>query len=137
MLATSTSYHHGDLRRALVEAAAGLLEDKGHEALSLREAARLAGVSHNAPYRHFADRDALLNAVAANGFNELGARMAEARGSLGFRGVGEAYVAFALAHPRLFHLMFAGQKKDGPLDPELAAAMNASLKPLSSAFEGQ
>lgn len=135
MLAVSTPYHHGDLRRALVEAAMVQLEEQGHEALSLREAARRAGVSHNAPYRHFTDRDALLQAISAQGFNELAAKMAEARTALGFRGVGEAYVAFALARPRLFQLMFSGQK-GAPATPELVEAMNAALKPLSSAFEG-
>ena len=132
----ATPYHHGDLRRALVEAAAGLLEEGGHEALSLREAARRAGVSHNAPYRHFADRDALLRAVAAGGLNQLAASMAEARAAGGFRGVGEAYVAFALARPRLFRLMFARQSEADRDDPDLAAAMQAALQPLSVTFEG-
>lgn len=131
----SAPYHHGDLRRALIEAASGMLEEGGHEALSLREAARRAGVSHNAPYRHFADRDALLRAIAARGLNELAASMAEARGTGGFRGVGEAYVAFALARPRLFRLMFARQSAADRDDPELAAAMQAALKPLSIGFE--
>jgi AcrR family transcriptional regulator len=136
MLAMSTSsYHHGDLRRALVEAAAGLMEEKGHEALSLREAARQAGVSHNAPYRHFADREALLDAVAAKGFQELAEAMVAARAREGFRGVGEAYVAFALAHPRLFQLMYSGPKGREPSD-ELADAMKLSEAPLKAAFEG-
>lgn len=75
--------------------------------MSLREAARRAGVSHAAPYRHFADRDALLAAVAAQGFARLGEAMREAapRGSLA---LGEAYVKFALEHPSLYQLMFGG-----------------------------
>jgi AcrR family transcriptional regulator len=132
---STSAYHHGDLRRALVEAAVGLLEEKGHESLSLREAARRAGVSHNAPYRHFADREALLRAVAARGFNELAGRMADARAKEGFRGVGEAYVAFALGHPKLFGLMYGRQMPADP-DPELKEAMRAAEAPLRSAFEG-
>ena len=64
---TMTTYHHGDLRAALLQAAGEILEKEGLEALSLREAARRAGVSHNAPYRHFPDRDSLLAALVAQG----------------------------------------------------------------------
>ncbi|MEM8933179.1 MAG: TetR/AcrR family transcriptional regulator, partial [Acidobacteriota bacterium] len=69
------SYHHGDLRAALVDAAARLLEDDGATALSLRSVAREAGVSHTAPYRHFRDKHELLEAVAASGFRALEARL--------------------------------------------------------------
>lgn len=75
--------------------------------MSLREAARLAGVSHNAPYRHFPDRDALLAALAAEGFRLLGHALEEA-GISGPQARGEAYVRFALEHPRRFRLMFGG-----------------------------
>jgi AcrR family transcriptional regulator len=100
-----STYHHGDLRRALLAAAVDILETEGAEALSLREAARRAGVSHNAPYRHFADRDALLAGVAADGYRLLG----EALTSRNERDMGEAYVGFALAHPQRFRLMFGGR----------------------------
>jgi AcrR family transcriptional regulator len=83
------------------------MEDQGVEYLSLREAARLAGVSHNAPYRHFTDRDALLAALAAEGFRLLASALEEA-GKSGPRARGEAYVRFALEHPRRFRLMFGG-----------------------------
>lgn len=102
-MATST-YHHGDLPGALLRAAGRTLEQRGAAALSLRDTARRAGVSHNAPYRHFADREALLAALAADGFRMLGGALAAASG----RGIGEAYVRFALEHPQLFRLMFAG-----------------------------
>ncbi len=69
-----TAYHHGDLRRSLIAAAQELLRSGGAEAVTLREAARLAGVSHNAPYRHFASRDALLAALAAEGSGRSAAR---------------------------------------------------------------
>ncbi|MEJ2173944.1 MAG: helix-turn-helix domain containing protein, partial [bacterium] len=66
------AYHHGDLRFEILRAAGEILEEQGVAGLSLREAARRAGVSHNAPYRHFADRDVLLAALAAEGFAQLG-----------------------------------------------------------------
>src|SRR5262245_4715846 len=101
------AYHHGDLRAALLQAGGNLLEKEGLDALSLREVARRAGVSHNAPYRHFPDRDRLLAALAEEGFAELGRTLAEA-GKRGPRERGEAYVGFALAHPQRFRLMFGG-----------------------------
>lgn len=103
------SYHHGDLRAALIRAAGKMLEKDGVEALKLREVARRAGVSHNAPYRHFAEREALLAALAAEGFEWLGAAQRKAAGAGGLRAMGEAYVHFALAHPQRFRLMFGGQ----------------------------
>src|SRR5690349_3579164 len=99
-----STYHHGDLRPALLKAAGRVLEKEGPAALSLRELARRAGVSHNAPYRHFADREALLAALAADGFRMLG----EVLGVASSRHRGEAYVRFALEHPQLFRLMFGG-----------------------------
>ncbi len=110
MLSVSTSkraqsYHHGDLRPALLAAAADLLADGGVTTISLREVARRAGVSHNAPYRHFADRDSLLAALAEEGFAELGRRMDGAVG--GLAALGQCYVHFALEQPGRFALMFA------------------------------
>jgi AcrR family transcriptional regulator len=99
-----STYHHGELRPALLRAAARVLEKEGPAALSLRELARRAGVSHNAPYRHFSDREALLAALAADGFRTLGEALGQASG----RAMGEAYVRFALEHPQLFRLMFGG-----------------------------
>jgi AcrR family transcriptional regulator len=100
-------YHHGDLRAAILRAAGELLEKQGLEALSLRAAARRARVSHAAPYRHFASRDALLVALAADGFRRFGEALAEAERTGGLRARGEAYVRFALAHPQHFRLMFS------------------------------
>lgn len=90
----------------MLAAAGQLLEKKGIEALSLREAARRAGVSHAAPYRHFRDREALLAALAAEGFRMFRERLETAERSGGLRARGEAYIAFALAHPQRFRLMF-------------------------------
>jgi AcrR family transcriptional regulator len=119
-----TTYHHGDLRTAVLAAAWELVQTRGVAGLSVREAARRAGVSHNAPYRHFPDRDALLDALVAEGFEELGSALADRTG----RDLGEAYVAFALEHPERFRLMFsrAGVNADllarfGSLFPNLGA----------------
>ena len=105
------AYHHGDLRRALIEAARAILEKEGVAALSLRAAARGAGVSQAAPYHHFTDKEALVGAVAAEGFAELDRAMraamagaADAEAQLNASGV--AYVAFAVANPALFRIMF-------------------------------
>ena len=102
-------YHHGNLQAALVRTAGEMLEKEGVEALKLREVARRAGVSHNAPYRHFTQREGLLAALAAEGFEWLGAAQRKAAQAGGLRGMGEAYVSFALAHPQRFRLMFGGQ----------------------------
>jgi AcrR family transcriptional regulator len=104
-------YHHGDLRQALLEASLTLIAEEGFGALSLREVARRAGVTHAAPYRHFADKEALLAAVAEQGFLTMTARM-KARmagettpeGRLGACGV--AYVLFAMEHASHFRVMF-------------------------------
>lgn len=112
------TYHHGDLRQALLSAAVELLRTGGPEALTLRAVARAAGVSHTAPYRHFRDRSALVAAVAADGFERLGVAIsaAVARGRPGVdafeRGL-TAYVAFAHAHPAEYRVMFG---------PEVVAA---------------
>lgn len=104
------AYHHGDLRAALVSAALALLEDGGEAALSLRAAARTCGVSAMAPYRHFPDKDALLEAVADRGFEALAESLAAADSQAGgfeaLAAQGAAYVAFACARPALFRLMF-------------------------------
>jgi AcrR family transcriptional regulator len=100
-----STYHHGDLPSTLLQAAGEILEKEGVGALSLREVARRAGVSHNAPYRHFSDREALLAGLATEGFAELGRELARHAGADG----GVAYVRFALAHPQRFRLMFGGQ----------------------------
>lgn len=122
-----TTYHHGDLRAALLDAAGRLLESEGPAALSLREAARRTGVSHNAPYRHFRDRDALLAALAAEGFDLLRAEL-EKRPE-GDKGLG--YVEFALTHPQRFRLMCGGLQDR----QELRAAAREIHARLEQVFE--
>ncbi|WP_407522317.1 TetR/AcrR family transcriptional regulator [Methylobacterium oryzisoli] len=106
------AYHHGDLRRSLLAAARALLDRGGPDAVTLREAARAAGVSHNAPYRHFPSRDALLAAVATEGFLALRARLAAAREAAPPAGrlvaIGRAYLGFAAQERAAFRLMFGG-----------------------------
>lgn len=101
-----TTYHHGSLRGAILEAAARMIEKDGVEGLSIREAARRAGVSHNAPYRHFPDRDALLAALAADGM----AKLLKELGSRSGRELAGSYVRFALSRPQLFRVMFSGRR---------------------------
>lgn len=122
------SYHHGDLRRALVDAAVELVETKGAEAFSLREAAREVGVSANATYRHFPDKRALLGAVARVGLDRLSDSMrrsqSRAARSSGppsiarFKATGRAYVAFAGEHPELFRLIFGPPEQRELAPPE-------------------
>lgn len=108
---TKTAYHHGALAHALVAAALARVEESGVEAVSMRELAQSLDVSHAAPYRHFADRDALLAAVAARGFEDLVAAYEVALGGPGdgrqrLRAATRAFFAFAVGRPRLYRLMF-------------------------------
>jgi AcrR family transcriptional regulator len=108
------AYHHGNLRATLVAEGLAALEEGDRADVSLRELARRAGVSPNAAYRHFKDKDALLAALAAEGFRQLteaGEASQTAPRSAGdakesFRSYGRAYVVFASRHPALFRLMF-------------------------------
>ena len=131
------AYHHGDLRRVLLVQAAALLEEVGSENLSIRELARRAGVSPRAPYQHFEDREALLSALAADGFKEFGDALAAAdtAASRG-RAIEEqavAYVRFARAAPAMFRLMF-GPRRVQP-EGDLAAAKAAAFAVLQNRVE--
>lgn len=111
-MATSRGYHHGDLRAALIAAAQAAVEAGGPEAVSLRDLAQSLGVSTAAPYRHFADRRALLAEVAARGFTDLNAAYAKAQAShpepwAALRETARAYLTLAFERPGLFRLMFA------------------------------
>ncbi|GAA2654957.1 TetR/AcrR family transcriptional regulator [Streptomyces vastus] len=97
-------YHHGDLRRAILAAALDVISAEGPSALSLRDLARRAGVSHAAPAHHFKDRTGLLTAIAAEGYGLLAATLAEAED---LRDAGVRYVRFAREHPAHFQVMFA------------------------------
>jgi AcrR family transcriptional regulator len=118
-------YHHGNLRRALIDAALWLIAEEGATSFTLREVARRAGVSHTAPYRHFADKIALLAAVAEEGFRAMREYMLEAYAHAPqeplarFQALGIAYVRFALNHPSHFRVMFGPQITDPTAYPAL------------------
>lgn len=125
-----STYHHGNLREALLDAAEALLPQSGPEALTLREVARHAGVSHGAPYHHFESRDALLAAVAERGFAGLGEAMTHAAGATPREhlvAICEAYVNFAADHPTRFRLMFGPLLATKALYPGLKAAGEQSF----------
>jgi len=108
------SYHHGDLKRALTDAALRLVAEKGPKGFTLTEAARRAGVSAAAPYRHFADKDQLLAAAAEQGFLQLHAALTKAADSAcdpkrRLVALGRAYVRWAVTHPDHYQIMFGAQ----------------------------
>ncbi|MDE2563522.1 MAG: TetR/AcrR family transcriptional regulator [Sphingomonadales bacterium] len=116
------TYHHGDLRAALIDAGLAGLESTGPERISLRELARTVGVSPTAVYRHFPDKQALLAALGCEALRMLGEAQREASeraggGIEGFGATGRAYVRFALSHPGLFRLAIA----HGPAAVDLAS----------------
>jgi AcrR family transcriptional regulator len=110
--AEARPYHHGDLRRALIDAARRLLESEGPSALSLRAVAREAGVSPAAPYHHFKDKGELLDAVAHEGWDMLDAALAKAKAAAmsssrdPLSELGVAYVCFAQQNPALYRVMY-------------------------------
>ncbi|MEO5805381.1 TetR/AcrR family transcriptional regulator [Devosia sp.] len=134
-MSTSTNsppYHHGDLRRALVDAALVMLEREGEAGLGLRDLARAVGVSPAAPYRHFDSRIALLETLAVIGFQKFTRMMAslqETTPDQKLSAMGRAYVLFALDNANLFRLMFSAQlKREGR--PGLKMAADAAFETL-------
>jgi AcrR family transcriptional regulator len=104
--AQASPYHHGDLRQALIEAAVATIEDAGPAAMSLREVARRAGVTHPAATYHFGDKAGLLTAVAARGYRLLADALTQAQRTADFLEVGVAYVRFAVTHRAYFEVMY-------------------------------
>jgi AcrR family transcriptional regulator len=126
-------YHHGDLRRALLDEALRTIQRDGVEALTLRSIGVRLGVSRTALYRHFADKRALLSAVATEGFRLLRERLVEAWGSGGvaaFNATGVAYIRFATANPSHYRVMFGGFVDDAPRDDELTKEAGAAFQTL-------
>jgi len=117
-LVSERPYHHGNLRTALLEQAERTLRERGVQELSLRELAREVGVSHGAPRRHFADRQALLDALAEAGYARLGAELRSAADGAGeefeprLQATAAAYVRFATRDAALLELMFAGKHRE-------------------------
>jgi AcrR family transcriptional regulator len=129
-------YHHGDLRTALVGIARELVRESGPEGWSMREACRRAGVSQAAPYRHFADKPALLDAVGADAYGDLERRYRDAiRASANPAEeavvVARAYLRFALEEPRLFRLIFSNPRLHGT--PEANASYHVFERAIRSA----
>jgi AcrR family transcriptional regulator len=124
-------YHHGDLRNALIQAGLELLSEGGGTTLDLRKVAHRAGVSHAAPYRHFADKQALIAAINEEGFHRLAERIRSALGAASddsfeqLRAVASAYVHFAHENPWLMREMYSGLTVEREAFPGLYAAFKA------------
>lgn len=137
-----SGYHHGDLRQALIQSAIDLINEKGITGISLREAARVAGVSHNAPYRHFPDKQSLLAAIADEGFLGLRRKMIEAGADRtddslkAILAMGTAYILFAIQNPAQFRVMFWSEGTRRPDCPETRAAKAAIFEMVVKAVVG-
>jgi AcrR family transcriptional regulator len=135
--APARPYHHGDLRRALLDSAERILDRDGLAGLTLRGAAREAGASHAAPKNHFGDLSGLFSELAIVGFARFTACLqaaadGETEPKRRLAATGRAYVAFASAHPGLFHLMFRSERLDDAR-PGLSEAMQAAAGVLAAA----
>lgn len=128
------AYHHGDLRNALIQAGLEILAEGGAAELDLRKVARKAGVSHAAPYRHFADRQALVAAINEEGFRMLAERIQSTLREVPddaleqLQGIARAYVHFAQEHPWLMREMFSGLTIEREAFPSLYQASKAVFK---------
>lgn len=127
------TYHHGDLERALVDAGIVLIGQKGATSFTMREVATRVGVSHAAAYRHFADKKALLDAIAAQGYSDLGQRLRaaivrvpRAKTERRLTCLGAAYVSFAIENEPRFAVMTRPRSEENA-SPELDAAIDAAL----------
>ncbi|UCH28114.1 MAG: TetR/AcrR family transcriptional regulator [Myxococcales bacterium] len=130
MATARKAYHHGDLRESLLEAAETMLEEEGPTGLSLRKLGRELGVTPGAPYRHFEDKDALLAALAIEGYRRLRAELVRDLGSVDdaeqrLKLAGTGYLRFATSHPELFRLMFGWMPSRDI--PELCEAGDAAF----------
>jgi AcrR family transcriptional regulator len=143
--AADTPYHHGALHEALLQAAETILERDGLPGLTLRAAAREAGVSHAAPTHHFGDITGLLSELAASGFRKFGAALSAAAATKASAGermdvMGEAYVMFAREHPSMFLLMFRSERLDvtrPALRQAVQEAFGLLTRGVSARHEGQ
>jgi AcrR family transcriptional regulator len=135
-MAATRTYHHGDLRRAILSAALEVIRSDGVAAISLRDLARRADVSHTAPAHHFKDKAGLLTAIATEGFELLAAALTTVPTGTAhrLREMGARYVEFALEHPAHFEVMFRPQLLHGD-DPQLTAAKERALRALHSGVE--
>ncbi|HSJ45427.1 MAG TPA: TetR-like C-terminal domain-containing protein [Euzebyales bacterium] len=138
-MTTTGSYHHGDLRAALLREAGSLLESSGAEAISLRGLARALDVSHAAPSHHFPNRIALLAELAADGYaqlaEDLAAAMATTAPDRWLAATGRAYVRFALANPERYRLMFTSRLTQGDCPDRLEDEASRAYRLLLQAVQ--
>jgi len=136
-------YHHGDLRRALIDQALRTIDTVGVEGLTLRGVGAALGVSRTALYRHFPDKEALIAAVAREGFRTFRLALVDAwqrrgGGLAGLEAMGDAYFRFALDHPSHYRVMFGRFAQTSARDPELIAEGEGAFRALVDALtEGQ
>jgi AcrR family transcriptional regulator len=135
-------YHHGDLRRALIDQALRIIDRQGVEGLTLRAVGEALGVSRTALYRHFSDKQALVAAVASEGFRTLRLALIDAweregRRQGGFQAMGEAYLQFAVTHPAHYRVMFGRFVESCVRDPELVQEAEAAFQALVDALVAQ
>ena len=133
------TYHHGNLRRALLDEALATIRAEGVDGVTLREIGARLGVSRTALYRHFADKRALLTAVATDGFRTLRQQLVAAweeggAGRAGFEAMGVAYVRFAVDNPSHYRVMFGGFVDPQPREPELAVEAAGAFQALVDAL---
>ena len=136
---TRRPYHHGNLRRALLDEALATIRTEGVEALTLREIGARLGVSRTALYRHFADKRALITAVATEGFRTLRQELLAAweaggKGEAAFYAMGIAYIRYALANPSHYRVMFGGFVEKQQQDPVLTAEAKGAFQALVDAL---
>ncbi len=130
----SGTYHHGDLRNALIEATLILIEEKGVNAFTVREVAKRAGVSHAAPYRHFKDKEALLFTVAREGFDLMVAETKKCSEKhpedplARFHISGLSYIDFAINHPAHYRVMFYSGENQDRFPEDLATSSTESFR---------
>ena len=128
---TEHTYHHGNLRRALMDEALKIIREQGVDAMTLRDLARRTGVTHAAPHHHFRDKAALIAALRHEGLGMLDTAMTAAEDRVGdspgerLLAVGHAYVMFATEHPDYFAVMFRPEPSEGDCDPGDAAEQGA------------
>jgi len=137
----TTSYHHGDLKNALIRAGVKILAKEGVSGLSLRKVAKQAGVSHAAPYSHFADKQALIAAISTEGFKQLHKQIASAREvhshdpATLLKETARSYIQFATNEPDRFKLMFSSVIEKEKDYPEFVAASKENFQQLVNVVE--
>jgi AcrR family transcriptional regulator len=135
-------YHHGDLRRALLDEALRTIETQGVEHLTLRTVGAKLGVSRSALYRHFADKQSLLATVGKEGFRKFRQALADAweangHGRIGFEAMARAYVQFAVAHPSHYRVMFGGFIESAAKDDDFISEARSAFQVLVDALVEQ